>query len=467
MSTTTGDAMLRVTGPITGGKGWPFGLPAADLDAVGYRADEYFVEGEADRFRPAAGTELGRDGRWSVEPVERAAYTTRLVVMRPIDAAASNGTVVVLWNNVTAGYENFTGGDSPEVFENGYAYVAASVQRVGIHGQPDNPQGLRDWDPERYDSLSIPSDDYSFDIYTQIANLVAPDRPRGDLDLMGGLQVRRIVAQGASQSAARLASYLNGVQPLTRRFDAFFLVMYFGGGTPLEVGGEVMTVAGTAAGAAPRIPEGLHLLRDDLGVPVMVLNTECEAASCYPVRQPDSDHFRYWEIAGASHVSLPAMASSSPRMQRDFGFAVPLDDESMQAINQISVAPVVDAALHHLQVWLTEGAAPPVQPRIDFDGDPPRVVRDADGIARGGIRLPQVEVPLGHNSAIQQSPDVFARLVGFHKSFPLEQVRERYGSRDAYLARYEEATRSAETASVVLRRDVGPILAEGAAGYPS
>jgi hypothetical protein len=352
------------------------------------------------------------------------------------------------------------------VFENGSAYVAASVQRVGVHGQPDSPQGLRDWDPERYGTLSIPGDDYSFDIYTQVADVVAPDRPRSELDPMDGLDVRRLIAQGASQSAARLASYLNGVQPVTRRFDAFFLVMYFGGGTPLEVGNAVMTVREPAAGAAqPRIPEGLHLLRDDLGIPVMVVNTECEAKSCFPVRQPDSDRFRYWEVAGASHVSLPAMASSSPRMERDFGFSIPLD-ESMQAINQISVAPVVDAALHHLQAWLTDGTPPPVQPRITFDGNPPEIARDDDGIALGGIRLPQVEAPLGHNSALQQSPDIFARLVGFHERFTDDRVRELYGSRDAYLARYEEAARAAAAASVVLPRDLGPLLTEGAAGFP-
>lgn len=459
--------MTRLTGPITGGKGWPFGAPATDLGAVGYRVDEYFVEGEADRFGPVAGTDLGRDGRWSVEPVGRSAYKTRMVVLRPIDAAACNGTVVVLWNNVSAGYENFTGGDSPEVFESGFVYVAASVQRVGVHGQPDNPQGLRDWDPERYGTLSIPGDDYSFDIYTQVANLVAPDRPRDGIDPLDGLEVQRIVAQGASQSAARLASYLNGVQPLTRRFDAFLFVMYFGGGTPLEVGEAVMVVREAVPGAEPpRIPEGEHLLRDDLGIPVMVVNTECEATSCYPVRQPDSDRFRYWEVAGASHVALPAMASSSPRMERDFGFAIPVDDESMQAINQVSVAPVVDAALHHLQRWLTEGTPPPVQPRIDFAGEPPAIVRDDDAIARGGIRLPQVEVPLAHNSAIQQSPDVFARLVGYHERFPDEKVRELYGTREEYLARYASATRAAEAEGVVLPRDVDPLLAEGAAAFP-
>ena len=343
---------MGVSGPVTGGsKGWAFGGPTADLDALGYRQDEYFLAGEAGRYGPVPGTDLGRDGRWQVEPVETAPFSTRLVVVRPEDPAAFNGTVVVLWNNVSAGYENFGGGDSPEVFENGYAYVAVSAQRVGIHGQPDNPQGLHAWDPERYGSLSIPSDDYSFDIFTQVANLVAPDRPREPLDVMGGLDVQRLIAQGASQSAARLASYLDGVQPITRRFDAFFLLMYFGGGTPLEVGDAVMTVPqpGAATANQVRIPEGEHLLRDDLGIPVMVVNTECEATSFYGVRQPDTDRFRYWEVAGASHVALPAMASSSPRMERDFGFAIPLDDPSMQSINRVSIAPVVDAALRHLR----------------------------------------------------------------------------------------------------------------------
>ena len=448
-----------------GARAAAFAGPTTDLAALGYRQEEYCLEGDAVRYGPAPGTDLGRTGD-GVEPVESAPYKTRMVVVRPFDPSAFNGTVIVLWNNVSAGYENFAGGDSAEVYEGGFAYVAISVQRVGIHGQPDNPQGLRDWDPERYGSLSIPSDDYSFDIYTQAVNLVAPDRPPAVPDPMDGLEVRRLIAEGASQSAARLASYLNGVQPITRRFDAFFFVMYFGGGTPLEVGEEVMTVREPAAdGSAPRIPEGLHLLRDDLGIPIMVVNTECEATSCYGVRQPDSERFRYWEVAGASHVSLPAMASSSPRMERDFGFAIPLD-ETMQAINQVSVAPVVDAALHHLQAWLSEGTPPPAQPRIVFGGQPAEIVRDEHGIARGGIRLPQVEVPLGHNSAMQQAPDIFSRLVGYHESFPAEKVRDLYGDRAGYLARYEEAIDAAEAASVVLPRDVDPLLAEAEARLP-
>ncbi len=459
--------MTRVSGPVTGGtKGWAFGGPVVDLAAMGYRQDEYFLEGEATRYGPIPGSSLGWDGRWQVEPVGTAPYKTRMVVVRPDDPAAFNGTVIVLWNNVSAGYENFGGGDSLQLFEDGYAYAAVSAQRVGIHGVPVNPQGLRAWDPERYGSLSIASDDYSFDIFTQAANLVAPERPSGDFDPLGGLGVHRLFAQGASQSAARLATYLNAVQPITERFDAYFLVMYFGGGTPLNVGDAVMTVREAASDESqPRIPEGLHLLRDDLGIPVMVLNTECEATSCYGVRQPDTDLFRYWEVAGASHVSLPAMASAAPRVERDFGFSIPLD-ETMEGINQVSVAPVVDAALHHLQAWACEGAPPPIQPRIEFGGDPPQIARDQHGIARGGIRLPQVEVPLAHNSAIQRSPDVFARLVGSHEAFSVETMRQLYGSRDDYLARYEEAAWEAARRSVILARDVGPLVTEAGAKVP-
>jgi hypothetical protein len=457
---------MQVIGPVTGGThGWAFGGPVADLEGMGYRQDEYFVRGEAARFAPVDGSELTRDGRWSVEPVESAPYATRMVVVRPVDSGAFNGTVLVLWNNVSAGYENFGGGDSPEVFEGGYAVAAVSAQRVGVHGTADNPQGLLAWDPERYGSLDVPSDDYSFDIFSQAARSVGPRRPGHGADPMGGLPVRRLVAMGASQSAARLATYFNAIQPDTGLFDAFMLLMYFGGGTTLEVGDAVMTVNEAASNPGrPRIAEGTNVLRADLGVPMMVVNTECEATSCYRVRQPDTDGFRYWEIAGSSHVTLQGMRSSAPRMERDFGFSMPLDD--LVQVNQVSPAPVVDAALHHVQAWMTEGAAPPIQPRIEFGGDPPEIVRDDHGIALGGIRLPDVEVPIAHNSAIAQTPDLFGRLLGYHEAFPIETVRELYGTRARYLERFTESARSAEAASVVLPRDVDPLIAGAEANCP-
>ena len=60
----------------------------------------------------------------------------------------------------------------------GYAVVLATVQRVGIDGFPTDSQGLAAWDPTRYGSLSIPTDDASYDIYTQVARAVGPNRDR-------------------------------------------------------------------------------------------------------------------------------------------------------------------------------------------------------------------------------------------------------------------------------------------------
>ena len=166
MAETSGRA--TVSGPVTGGShGWPFGRPLTDLERYGYCEAEYFVEGEAVRYRPADGADFGRDGRWAVEPAGTSPYRTRIVVYRPTDPAQFNGTVVVSWNNVSAGYDLF-GGDSLEILEGGFGYVGVTVQRVGVHGLPPTPQGLAAWDPQRYGSLAIPSDDYSFDIYSQV-----------------------------------------------------------------------------------------------------------------------------------------------------------------------------------------------------------------------------------------------------------------------------------------------------------
>ena len=163
---------------------------------------------------------MARDGRWSAEPAGEAPYKTRMVIYRPRDPARFNGTVIVHWNNVSAGYDLY-GADSLELLEGGFGFAAVTTQRVGVHGHEQNSQGLRTWDPERYGMLSIAGDDYSFDIFTQAARAVGPNRARTGVDPMGGLAVRKLIAQGASQSAGRLATYVNAIQPLEQTFASF------------------------------------------------------------------------------------------------------------------------------------------------------------------------------------------------------------------------------------------------------
>jgi Alpha/beta hydrolase domain len=453
--------MGAVSGPVTvGEKGWPFGRPNRDFDAVGYREEEYFLEGTATRFRPRPGTDLDWHGHWEVEPAGTAPYRTRFVVYRPIDPHSFNGTVLVSWNNVSAGFDGYTV-DSAEVLESGYAYVAVSAQRAGVHGMGEHPMGLIVWDPLRYGSLSIPSDDYSFDIFTQAGRAVAPDRSRQPVDPLGGLEVRHLVAIGGSQSASRLAAYINVVQPQAKVFDAFLPFLYFGGGSPLEVGEEVFNPAARRLerSSLPMVP---CLIRDDIDALVMIVNSEVEAISCYGVRQPDTSQFRYWEAAGTAHISLQSMQARAAAVSHDVGDAAVAD---FTGINEVPLNPVVEAAHHWLQSWLETGTPPPVQPRIEFAGDPPEVVRDVHGVARGGIRLPQVAVPLATNSAMPASGNHLGFLGGSCVPFTTEKVLALYRDVDTYLSRFEQATRAAEKAGVVLARDVEPLLSEARKAY--
>jgi Alpha/beta hydrolase domain len=314
MSRSTADAAKGlITGPVTGGRhGWPFGAPPFDLASRGYREEEYFFEGLAARYMLVEGGERARDGRWNVEPVGTIPFKTRFVVSRPIDPADFNGTVLLSWNNVTAGF------DTPVVSEGkvreGYVVVGATVQRVAIDGVGANPMGLTVWDPERYGSLSISSDDYSFDIFTQIARAVGRERETTPMDPLGGLEVDTVVAYGSSQAAARLATYVNAVHPLAGAIDGVVLGLYFGSGVPLEVGRAVVD-RDDPASLAPITGGGSHLIRDDLDIPVMVVNSESETMSYAPVRQPDTDRFRFWEVAGASHAAAPDLRSlaATPR----------------------------------------------------------------------------------------------------------------------------------------------------------
>jgi len=442
---------MPLEGPITGGRGNAFGRPLADLAERGYRLEELLLAGEATRYRHAGGADPSPDGRWDAEPVgETAPFRTRLIVYRPEDPAAFNGTVIVSWNNVTAGYDLF-GGDTAEILDGGYAFVGVTVQKVGIEGLPPTPMGLAAWDPERYGSLSHPGDDYSFDIFTQAA------RAARELD---GLDVRHVIAMGASQSAARLGAYVNAIQPLTKAFDGFLLTIYFGSGSSLEVGDTVVDINRVPSQSAAAVLRGSNRLRDDLGVPVFVCNSELEARSCFAVRQPDTDTFRMWEVAGTSHVSVQSMAVRTPKFARDFGMELPVAD----GINRVSMLPVYDAALHHLRRWVAEGVAPPSQPTIAFTDDG-EVVRDEHGIATGGIRLPAVEAPVAVNSSVPLGPGIYPLLQGSSHPFPAEKVTALYGDEAAYTARAEDAARRAEKAGAVLPRDVEPLIAEAVAEY--
>ena len=371
-----------------------------------------------------------------------------MLVVRPTDRAGFNGIVHVNWQNVTAGFEIGTA-DSDQLLDGGFAWVGVSAQRAGLEGFPGMEHvALKGWDPERYGTLHHPGDDFSFDIYTQAARAIGPET-------LGGLVPDLLVASGGSQSAMRLRTYANAIQPLEHVFDGFWFLVDFGkGSVPDTTSVDAATVP---MGILPTVPVQI---RDDLGVPAFVFNSETEAPALYPVRQPDTDTLRLWEVAGTCHTGGTGSQDAMAELFERDGIAFALGGAAGSTAapdnpNVLSFTPANRAAFEHFHNWVRGGAVPPVQARIEFesgDADPPVIRRDQFGNALGGIRLPDFAVPTGEHMGTGKG-DVLASLVGFSRSFTAAELTELYPNREAYLSRWHAALDDGVAAGFILPED--------------
>jgi hypothetical protein len=93
-----------------------------------------------------------------------------------------------------------------------------------------------------------------------------------------------------------------------------------------------------------------------------------------------------------------------------------------------------------------------VQPPITVEGDPARIVRDRDGNAVGGIRVPELDSTLWTciGSREESGP---AGLMGVWSALPEEVVVSRYVDRDGYLAAFAKSVDEAVAAGVLRPAD--------------
>lgn len=290
-----------------------------------------------------------------------------------------------------------------------------------------------------------------------MARAFGPDRTTGGTDPLGGLPVERTVALGASQSAARLATYINAVQPLSATFDGFLVLIHFGSGAAID---DDSVFDANAARPAPVFRTRTRL-RDDLGTPIMLVNSETEAPAYVAARQPDSPGFRFWEVAGAAHVSAPQMGRRAAMCERD---GVPMR-VAPNPPSHISYVPTASAALGHLQRWMTGGPPPPVQPLISMAGDPPQIERDEHANALGGVRMPGMEAPVAHNTGVSPVAGL-GGLGGGHEPFSAQQLAALYGDRQGYLARFEKAAAAAVNAGVLRASEADALVGDAVEHSP-
>jgi hypothetical protein len=445
-----------VTGPVAAkaapgdpAHDYPFFAALENLQARGFVEQEFFFSGKANRYdtpEGAAGKVIDGDHK----------YQTRLLVRRPADAARFNGTVIVEWNNVTSGHDLDI--DWYQIHEHlirsGYAWVGVTAQRVGV-------EALKVWNRERYGALdvsengTITNDALSYDVFADVGR--AARNPNG-ADFLGGLKPQRVFATGHSQSSARLTTYVNSVHPLDPVFDA--VILHGGGGK----------------------------VRTDLKIKVWKLNSETDVTLGQgAARQPDTDNFRTWEVAGDSHVDTQFIASRAKLRERDgfpvaAGFtpglrggtsapaapAAPLGAGAnpceLPTYSDVPFWHVMAAALDHLVIWVKDGKAPPTAPPIDTAaGQPGVIARDADGNSSGGgIRLAAIAVPIAVNTGQNSGPG-FCRLYGSHVDFDQAKLASRYPTHAAYVEKVRAVTERNLKAGYILKPEADATIhkAEG------
>lgn len=445
----------------------PFGT-IADLEQT-YVEDEYIVSGAATVY-----TYDDPPVRDEIIPLDPdVPYTTRMIVRRPSDPADFNGVVVVEWWNSTATFDTAPVWDaSADYFaRTGTVYVGVTNSNTAIDFLVSGclllgALPLADCGT-RYAALSIPENGQAYEMMSQIAHLLKSDEANNPLypDFAPDL----LFHAGQSQQGGSMVTYATAFH--FEANDGYF-VQAAGLARPINFGpacGEAGSPAYPAC--TPRLEGDARLVRTDLPVPVIraITETDMDSTIANDSRQSDTTRFRYYELTGAAHTVVHEGVEAIPGLF--------LADFCLEEINSLGDGPVFGSYLYNamwrnMELQARWNVRMPTGKKMDVvDG---LVVRDEFGNATGGLRLPQLDVPIAtygpHNVVDPTLPPIFQQLGGLFcflsgtvTPLPQETLDELYGSPHVYPFKISAATNALLWRRYLLAADAKKLkLAAGA-----
>jgi hypothetical protein len=433
--------VARLRGPIPTGTGnQPYrganeqpvagpGLPIPDLIPYGYTEEEYFVAGTVNGQR----------------------YETTMLVRKPKDPRKFSGLVAVETIHAQGAIPMW--GQKKTWMSGGHGWVGVVSQLVTFN------TFITKHNPQRYAGLTIPvappapaqpsaglimaggpQDLISQEIMTQVGRLLKANL-RGPFR---GMRVSKLVMGGASQTGGTTLRYVQQSHARAKLanglpvYDAYFPMMAF---------------------TAEPLPQVDALIVHPVTEGDLINTLGSGRSIGY---RPDSDgpsQYRHYQIAGMSHVGTR-------------GVTDPLQVFSTLAngfkpgehLSQFPAAELMRPIAENLVEWLMHGKAPPRASLIEVANG--AIVRDAYGNAQGGVRSPWVDQPtVRYIAAAQMAPgdNPFRRLIGLEEPFSPENLRAMYGTKEAYLARFDKAIDNMVFDRFLMREDAERLKREEAA----
>ena len=428
-----------------------------DASDFGYQVDEYLASGSGATFAPINDTEAGksdvanRSNPWGKRDTAYEAnlpadfsprpqpgtgsYTTRIIVYRPRDIKKFSGNVIV---------EPFHPAGSIEVFSVVNRFLLTRGDAVVHIDVPGRFPSLKQYSEERYGRLSMPDRSVFWTSVSQIATLLKTGGANSPLPMAA----RHLYMTGYSASADTTYVFLSYHHKLTRTPDGGPV---FSGYLPMSHVKAVPPVDAVVVTAA----------------------TQCDLFGATDGDTPVSRAFRLvfdndapgarrrrYEVPGAFHSPFqppePGMAIPLRGREPD-GFAACRADQNWPARAESHHVPnraILEACFHHASRWAENGVAPPHAALIETDSSG-KIVTDENGNAKGGLRFPDIAVPVETFLPGFRGGSRNCAANGYSLPFSREKLVALYGTREKYLAQYDAAADK-------LVND-GYILPEGAA----
>ena len=454
----------EITGPIpVTEKSHPFcamkySRVPLDVEEYGYVEEEYFVSGRANVYDTDDKREVFIDGA----PLT---FKTRILVRKPKKASDFSGRIYFDIMNATQGYdiEDLWHRNYIWCMEHGHGYV-------GITSKPVNVQSLKNFDYERYCTLSFPGretvamptisksatlpgteEGLSWDMLAQTATSIK----LGKSKCFEGYEVKYLYLTGQSQSGAYLNTFASNFDEYVNDGDSNIIDGY-------------LNIVGALVERSIRQENTIGPLRlflrnmKPVKTPYICISSEADLylfnyfldGNLMNVKIPNSDSpedkCRYYEIAGAPHTDIICPVLTATEEVEKTGAKMPnLDENLLTHINDFPTEYYICGLLEKLHIWATEGIAPPeVNTITREDRD---LKRDEFGNALGGLRSPFLDVPIG--KYIASNPEDPEGICGKLILFSKEEFLKQYKDKEDYLGKFNRVVDTQEKDGWISRED--------------